>query len=75
MNLSAKVYARLIPEGIITEAQWVAWNGRNEVSGIVRLNAPLPESFLPFEQVDQNKLLEWVKGKIDVSEIEKQLNY
>ena len=75
MNLSAAVHSKTIPENAITEIRWVAWNDTKEVSGIISLTPADPEKFIPIERVDYNTMLKWVSEKLDLSQIEKQLNH
>jgi len=73
MNLAASIESKLLPKNIITEVRWSAWNDKNEKFGLVKLDEPDLASFIPIEQVTQEKLLEWVKNKIDVAAIENSL--
>jgi hypothetical protein len=75
MNFSVSIHSKLIPENAITEIRWVAWNSTNEVSGIISLTPANPEKFIPIERVDYNTMLKWVSEKLDLSQIEKQLNH
>ena len=74
MNLSASIHSKIIPENAITEIQWVAWSDTNEITGIISLDPADPKNFVPIERVDYAMLLEWANKKLDLLQIEKQLN-
>lgn len=66
---------RELPDGLVTTAHWrcTASDGDYSASNYGSVEFERSEAFIPYEQLTQEKVLEWTKAKLNVFEIEAQL--
>jgi hypothetical protein len=64
---------RTLPEGTVTTVHWRCQKGPASTYGAVGLNAP-GEEFIPFEELTEDTVVDWLGEKIDLAGIEENLD-
>ena len=66
---------RQVSDGLVTTAHWRvdAVNGEHTAGAYGSVGFTRGDSFIPFEELTEAQVVEWVKAQLDVAEIEASL--
>jgi hypothetical protein len=64
---------RTLPDGIVTTVHWRCEKGPVSTYGAVGLDTP-DDEFIPFAELTEEIVIDWLKEKIDLTKIEEELD-